>query len=172
MLLVIPACRNSILGLFLGLPFDRVVLYHRFIGRFAILCAVVHGAYYVDTAYCLSYEFVTGAGALLCGLVILFTSLNYVRRNYFNLFFWSHYSFIGYLVLAYFHVPKAKPFILIGSGMYVADKFLRYVWMLWPRRTEIFRAKGDNVAQVCCMHECSHVFVHMRRTQYLYSFAG
>jgi hypothetical protein len=148
MLLVIPACRNSVLGLFLGMPFDRVVVFHRFIGRFVLLCGCIHGFYYVDFHSCMRYEFLTGAGALFCGLVIFFTSLNYIRRNYFNVFFWSHYSFVGYLTLAYFHVPKAKPFIILGAGMYVIDKILRYIWILWPQRTVVFQPKGDSIAQV------------------------
>jgi hypothetical protein len=31
----------------------------------------------------------TGAGALLCGLIIFVTSTDYIRRNHFNVFFFS-----------------------------------------------------------------------------------
>ena len=40
--LVMPATRNSVLTWFLGLPFDHVVAYHRFFGRFTMLCATLH----------------------------------------------------------------------------------------------------------------------------------
>ena len=48
MLLVLPATRNSVLTLLLGLPFDHVVVYHRFFGRFTMLCVVVHFGYFFD----------------------------------------------------------------------------------------------------------------------------
>lgn len=148
MLLIIPAARNSILTAGLGLAFDHAVVYHRFLGRFAVLCVLVHGWYFLDYVNRARFAFVTGVAALGCGLVIFLTSVNYVRRNLFNLFYWSHYSFVGYLVLAYLHVPQTQPFMLAGGGLYVADKLLRWLWMLWPHQTMVFRPKGDSIAQV------------------------
>lgn len=149
MLLIIPAARNSILTAGLGIAFDHAVLYHRFIGRFAVLCSLIHGYYYLNYYYRSNYTFITGVGALGCGLIISVTSLNYVRRQLFNLFYWAHYSFVGYLVLAYLHAQQARPFILVGGGLYVADKLLRWVWMSWPRECVEFRTKGDSIVQVC-----------------------
>jgi predicted ferric reductase len=148
MLLIFPAARNSILTVGLGLAFDHAVVYHRFVGRFAILCVVIHGWYFLDYVNRARFAFVTGAAALGCGVVIFLTSVNYVRRNLFNLFYWSHYSFAGYLGLAYLHVPQTQPFILVGAGLYVADKLLRCLWMLWPHQTMVFRGKGKSIAQV------------------------
>lgn len=148
MLLVIPASRNSILALGLGMPFDQVVVYHRVIGRVAVLFVVIHGFYYINSRSLYPNAFDTGIGALVCGLFIYITSLNYVRRNFFNIFYWSHYSFIGFLALAYFHSEPTKPFIIVAVVLYLADKVLRWVWMLWPRRTTTFKLKSESVVQV------------------------
>jgi len=148
MLLIIPAARNSILTAGLGIAFDHAVLYHRFIGRFAVLCVLIHGFYYMDYFYRSKYVFVTGVGALICGIIISVTSMNYFRRKLFNIFYWAHYSFVGYLVLAYLHAPQAKPFILLGSVLYIVDKLLRWVWMSWPLDCVEFKTKIDSIVQV------------------------
>ena len=148
MLLVIPACRNSIISLGLGISFDRIIWLHRFIGRFAVGCALVHGYYYIDTYYTQQSIFLTGAGALVCGLLIFVTSMNFFRREYFNLFFWSHYSFVAMLVLVYLHVPQTKSFIIVAVVLYLFDKLLRCVWMLWPRKTLVFKLRSESVALV------------------------
>lgn len=43
MLLVVPATRNSLLTLLVGLPFDQVIIYHRALGRIAIGLTLAHG---------------------------------------------------------------------------------------------------------------------------------
>jgi predicted ferric reductase len=148
MLLVVPACRNSILSMGLNIPFDRIVYLHRFLGRFALFCVLVHGYYYIGVYYTDRYAFVTGVAGLACCSVIFLTSLNFFRREHFNLFFWSHYSFVAYMALVYVHVEQTKPFILAAAALYLVDKLLRCVWMLWPHRTLQFRARTEVVAQV------------------------
>lgn len=151
-LLIIPATRNSILTIGLGLPFDHVVVYHRFFGRFTIFCVIVHFGYYIKDYSKYPYAFLTGFGAMVFGLFIMVTSLDYVRRNLFNFFFWSHYSFIGYFGLAYVHCPQTKPYIIVAILLYVADKLLRMVWMLWPRTMTTFTNKGESIAHVSTRH--------------------
>lgn len=152
MLLIIPATRNSVLTLLLGLPFDQVLCYHRFLGRFAILCGLVHMSYYAyywkDKYHTDRYIYFTGFLAMAFGVVIFFTSLDYFRRNYFNTFFWSHYSFIGYLTMAYIHSQTARPYVIVGIILYLADKLLRFLWTLLPSNMILFKCKEDSIAQV------------------------
>lgn len=148
MLLIVPATRNSILSVVLRWPFDHIVVYHRFLGRFAIFCGVIHGAYYITDSNVDKFVFYTGVASVSCGMLIGLTSIDYIRRKHFNVFYYSHYVFVAFLVLAYFHVAQTKPFILAGSAIYLADKLLRCVWMLWPATATVFTAKSDAVAQV------------------------
>ena len=147
-LLIVPATRNSILTLGLGIAFDHVVVYHRFLGRFTVLCCLIHFYYFYDAYQDEFFVYMTGFGAMTCAVIIFITSLDYMRRNLFNVFYWSHYAFVGYLTLAYFHCSQAKPFILTGAALYVVDKILRFIWMLWPRNMLVFRNKGESIAQV------------------------
>jgi NAD(P)H-flavin reductase len=170
MLLIVPATRNSILTWGLGLAFDHVVRFHRFCGRFALLCVLVHFLYYAqrwaDNAT--DYVDMTGFIAGAFGLVIFLTSLNYCRRRHFNLFFWSHYSFVGYFVAAYMHVPQTRPFLLVGIGLYLLDKLLRVVWTGCPRRTLLFRNRGADLAQVSFPKSCVTKALGMHRVGQYY----
>eukprot|EP00457_Paulinella_chromatophora_P001159 gb/GEZN01001161.1/.p1 GENE.gb/GEZN01001161.1/~~gb/GEZN01001161.1/.p1 ORF type:complete len:665 (-),score=68.40 gb/GEZN01001161.1/:546-2540(-) len=150
MMLIIPATRNSILTWFLGLPFDHVVLYHRLLGRIALACAVVHFGFYWKAfrASLSSFKYLTGFFAMLCGLIIFVTSVEWFRRSKFEVFYWAHFSFLGYFALAWFHVPQCKPFLAIGVGLYILDKFLRGLWTFLPSRMVLFANKGDSIAQV------------------------
>ena len=152
-LLIIPATRNSVLTLGLGLAFDHVIVYHRFFGRFTIGCVLVHFCFYYNAVETEQFVYLTGFGAMTCALIILATSLDYVRRNYFNVFYWSHYAFVGYFALAYLHCGAARPFIMVGVGLYIVDKLLRVIWQLWPRTLVIFQNKGDSIAHVSRQEE-------------------
>lgn len=156
MLLIIPATRNNILTWGMGLAFDHIVLYHRFLGRVTILVAVIHGAMYIEQFVADGGNYVDytdyvnwmGTGALICGLLIVVTTFDRVRRRFFNVFFYAHYSFIGFFVLAYLHAENGRPFLIAGIAAYGLDKALRFLWTLWPRHTIVFRNRGENIAQV------------------------
>ena len=150
MILVIPATRNSVLTWFLGMAFDHVVIYHRFFGRFTIFCVIIHFGYFARR-FRHHYDelvYVTGFFAMLFGCLNYITSIAYFRRKMFNVFYWSHYGFIGFYVLAWLHVPQTHPFLIIGAGLYALDKFLRLIWMSLPRKMLVFRNKGKSIAQV------------------------
>ena len=91
MLLVVPATRNNVLTLLLGLPFDRVVLHHRFLGRATITIVFAHFIMYLDQlmARISEHLYWTGLGAFCFLLVILVTTFDWVRRKQFNMFYWS-----------------------------------------------------------------------------------
>ena len=131
------------------------MLYHRFLGRVTITLALLHGAFYIPNN---SGAYINGmcSAALVCGLIIVCTSFDYIRRKMFNLFFFAHYAFIGFFVFAYLHVYQSRPFLLAGIIFYALDKFLRAVWTLLPRQTLLFRNRGDGIAQVSSRQHLFH----------------
>eukprot|EP00808_Paulinella_micropora_P028411 g44266.t1 len=143
-ILVVPATRNSLLTWLLGLPFDQVVMYHRFLGRFCLLCVLLHACWFFRRLlrYYLTPTYYWGFFASLCGLVLFLTSLDIVRRRAFNLFFFSHYVFVGYITFAYLHVPQTAPFLSVAVGLYLLDQVLRVLRTSCPRRTLEFTPLG------------------------------
>eukprot|EP00300_Choanocystis_sp_HF-7_P004138 c13161_g1_i2.p1 GENE.c13161_g1_i2~~c13161_g1_i2.p1 ORF type:complete len:865 (-),score=113.46 c13161_g1_i2:442-3036(-) len=147
MVLVILATHNSVLTWILGIPFDHVIVYHRFVGRVVLVLGLIHFLLMLGSQ---SHSMViyTGVGALACGGVIGLTTFNWVRRRFFSVFYWAHYSFVGYYVLGFIHVPECRPFLAIGAGFYFLDKLLRALWTLLPRKTLEFVNVGDDLARV------------------------
>ena len=151
MILIVPATRNSVLSWLLNVPFDRIVGYHRMLGRFVIFFAVMHTVYMLRAkpgypAPSLTWNW--GWWALACLFVIFLTTFNIVRRRLFNVFYWTHYSFVGFFVFSWLHVPQTHWFLGVGAGLYVLDKLLRIVRMGIPGRMLVFKLKGRHTAQV------------------------
>jgi len=150
MILIIPATRNSVLTWMLGLPFDQVVIYHRAIGRWTLICTYIHFIFFWNDYMDHSGEdkYLYGILGAACGTVIGLTTFDYVRRQVFNLFFFAHYTFIGFFVFGYLHFREARVFMLIGVGMYLLDRFIRVAWMGLPRKTIEFVPRGDALARI------------------------
>lgn len=147
MFLVMAATKNSILAWALGRPFDHVIVYHRLLGRITLLYVLLHFIFFLPS-WQPTMPYLLGLGGGLCGLVIFLTTFDYIRRRFFNAFFFAHYSFIGFFILAFLHAEQARPFIYVAAGMYVFDRFLRTLWMLIPRRCRVFVNKGEFIACV------------------------
>lgn len=143
------AARNSVLTWFVGASFERVLVYHRFFGRLTVVMATIHsGFYYKDILDKTSDPVtLTGLFSLGCGFVIALSSLAYVRRKLFNVFFWSHFSFVGFLVGLYLHATSARPFIIASILCYATDKLLKMMWK-WPKKTTVFEKVDDRTVHV------------------------
>ena len=150
MILIIPATRNSILTWCLGMPFDHVVVYHRWIGRWAIACVGIHFMLFFNQFLGKSSEYVywTGTAAFASGIIIWITSIDWIRRNHFNVFYYAHFLFIAFFVLGFLHVKETRVYLALGIVFYIFDRVLRALWTLFPRKTLVFQNKGKDVCQV------------------------
>jgi hypothetical protein len=94
----------------------KQVLHHRFLGRVTIGVSCIHFGFYAKRmgTHFTEQPYWTGTAALMCGLAIVATTTNWMRRNQFNVFFWTHYAFFGFFAFAFFHVKLAQPFLGIA----------------------------------------------------------
>ncbi|KAG2496125.1 hypothetical protein HYH03_005728 [Edaphochlamys debaryana] len=119
-ILFFPVAHNSFLNRMLGIPYAALVRFHRWVGHFAIWLTLGHGVFYYAFWMCdptvnfwtmffdwgKEYGIVSLAGtiALVFALGLWATSIKFVRRNFYKLFYWSHIvCFLGYLVFALIH---------------------------------------------------------------------
>jgi hypothetical protein len=70
-----------------------------------------------------------------------------IRRKFFNVFYWSHFSFIGFIVGMYLHAAAARPYLVASIACYVADKGLQMLWKL-PHQTTVFTKVDDRTVHV------------------------
>jgi len=66
-----------------------------------------------------------GAIAYLIMFIPIWLSLNYVRRNFFNLFYFFHFFLIASIVFAWLHATTNFYYSMPGLGLYIIDGFIR-----------------------------------------------
>ncbi|KAF1783750.1 Ferredoxin reductase-type FAD-binding domain [Phytophthora cactorum] len=114
-LLIIPATRNSFWMISMGIDYSHAIKYHRWIGFFTVTMVALHAIPYyyawfksgtfLESAFpCMDCDYGTvgkarlqnfcGQLALLCCLIIGVTSLNPIRRKYYDVFYYCHHLFI------------------------------------------------------------------------------
>ncbi|KAJ6584309.1 hypothetical protein B0H10DRAFT_1961866 [Mycena sp. CBHHK59/15] len=94
--------KNNVLGMFLGVGYEKLNFLHRFVARLAIISAHLHGFGYIYS-WCLAKDFMEkivrpehyfGLITLLCFDCLLLFSTAYVRKNAYNFFLFSHILFL------------------------------------------------------------------------------
>jgi predicted ferric reductase len=159
LLLVVPATRNSVLTILLGLEFDETILFHRWLGRWTLLMLLLHGLIYFPIWFDdwdsfvqyrvplpkFAYALISGIGSLLLAIF----SLEYFRRNHFQIFYWSHYLFLAFYIAGGLHSPKVFARLAIAAMfLYVLDRLVRFITGVWPRRCIENTALGGNCTRV------------------------
>ncbi|KAJ7621189.1 ferric reductase like transmembrane component-domain-containing protein [Roridomyces roridus] len=93
--------KNNVIGTLLGYGYEKLNFLHRFVARIAIVAANLHGFGYFYK-WCLLKTFqeeiqdkhnFNGLFMLICLDGLLLTSLPFVRKNAYNVFFYSHIVF-------------------------------------------------------------------------------
>jgi predicted ferric reductase len=110
----------SLFLMIFGVPFERAVKWHRGLAKIFVLLTFVHFLCHalpqgipatLDMAVFGGAEAVPLFGTLsfLAELLIIVTSLEAVRRNYFEVFYFLHYAcFLSMMVFSILHVQKFK----------------------------------------------------------------
>jgi hypothetical protein len=133
-LVALPATRNSVLVYLLGAPFDKTIQFHRWLGYLCLTESTLHWAYYFP--YTLLYDKCkTGLWSWLFVFVVFLTSLDFIRRFYFNWFFTFHFAFIGFYVAGISHTTEFIPYAILALGFYGLDRVVRFFLGAVPKRT-------------------------------------
>ena len=117
-LVSLPATRNSVILLFLGVSYEQTIVFHRWLGYLVLCLTTVHAAltWWLWTSGTPRIDIITetfsvtqytyGFAAWLVVIVMAITALSYFRRNHFNFFYRVHHIFIAFYVLVAFHSPS------------------------------------------------------------------
>lgn len=131
------ATRNSIILTLIGVPFERIIRYHRWIGRIIFFQIAFHGSYNIQVQYKVTHkvydalfndnQYATGFWAFLALAIIMITSHSIVRRYAFEVFYWSHFAFIIFFIFGALHTNWFLPFVGFGGALYVVDRIIRAI---------------------------------------------
>ncbi|KAB1213025.1 Ferric reduction oxidase 7, chloroplastic [Morella rubra] len=130
----LPIARGSVLLRLIGIPFEHATRYHVWLGHLSMLLFTLHGAIYliawsieghlIDDI--LEWGNLAGVISLLSGLLMWVTSLHPVRKQKFELFFYTHQL---YAVFVFFFAQHAGFHFNSAAGgifLFIIDRFLRF----------------------------------------------
>ncbi|PRP76058.1 ferric reductase-like transmembrane protein [Planoprotostelium fungivorum] len=180
-LAVLPATRNSVLVFLTGLPFERTILFHRWVGRTLVALIAAHFImvlkFWKDLEKDWKQEIfrdnttLFGFIAGITSIVLLLTSLPIVRRKTWETFFFTHFLFLVFFVFSYLHTKDYfLPYVISSAVIYAIDRFIRTMTGSIPVDTITFRVKNPGgVVQVRFPKPAITRWLHMYRPgQYVF----
>ncbi|OIT32885.1 PREDICTED: ferric reduction oxidase 7, chloroplastic-like [Nicotiana attenuata] len=138
--LFLPVARGSVLLRAIDIPFEHATRYHVWLGHLTMALFSLHGLFYV-IGWAMRGRLVEeliqwksvgvanlpGVISLAAGLLMWVTSLPGVRRQNFELFFYTHQLYVVFVVFLALHVGDFI-FMIAGAGifLFMLDRFLRF----------------------------------------------
>ncbi|KAI9341467.1 hypothetical protein BDR26DRAFT_860471 [Obelidium mucronatum] len=157
---IFPVSKNSFLATFLGIPYTSLVQFHIWFSRGLFWTSWFHfgsGLAYLlvigrNSKQLLVYYFevdnrkpwgkkeyyiVMGFVAIFSLTFVAMTSLDYVRRRWYNTFFYTHVLVFAFMLFAYLHASSCIYFALPGLLLYTIDGFLRLHSRIAPKKDHL-----------------------------------
>jgi len=130
------ASKNNVLGLLLGVGYEKLQFLHRVAGRVLVLSVNIHGLGYIYL-WSLEGEFMKkiavptnywGFIGLICADMLVFFSTSFWRTKAYNLFLSTHIFSVSLILPAIIlHKPATGPYILTAVGLFVFDMVTRWI---------------------------------------------
>ncbi|CAG8521182.1 11125_t:CDS:2, partial [Cetraspora pellucida] len=128
------ATRNSIFLKLIGVPFERMIRFHRWVGRTIFFLLSFHASYQIQFYGSLNRILLAGDNVTLYGFlayvslfIIMIMSHSLFRRFFFEVFYWSHFFFIFFFIFGCLHQPQFIVFTIYGFVLYIIDRIIRFV---------------------------------------------
>ncbi|KAJ3401147.1 ferric/cupric-chelate reductase [Chytriomyces hyalinus] len=142
---ILPVSKNSFLADFFDLPYNSTMRMHMWLGFTIFWWSMFHLvvtmlAYSVEATPILelffkwpanatwgnmSFLYITGVVSFVFLAVVVVTSLSYVRRKAYNLFYLTHFLIFVSILFAYLHASMCIFYMIPGLCMYAIDGTMR-----------------------------------------------
>ncbi|KAG8391861.1 hypothetical protein BUALT_Bualt01G0231000 [Buddleja alternifolia] len=135
-----PVTRGSSILPMLGLTSEASIKYHIWLGNIAMGLFTTHGVLYIvywiftnRLSEMLKWgdhyvSNIAGEISLLCGLALWITTYPTIRRKMFELFFYTHYLYIFFIIFFILHIGIGFASIMLpGFYLFVIDRYLRFL---------------------------------------------
>ncbi|KAH7864601.1 hypothetical protein Vadar_031591 [Vaccinium darrowii] len=138
--LFFPVTRSSSVMPLFGLTSEGSIKYHIWLGHITMVLFTAHGVVYIvywiiTKRYSEMLDWastgianVAGELSLLFGLFLWVTTHPRIRKNMFELFFYTHYLYILFMLFYIFHLGIAFAYtVLPGFYLFAIDRYLRFL---------------------------------------------
>ncbi|GKZ60001.1 hypothetical protein AnigIFM49718_006329 [Aspergillus niger] len=152
-LIFLLAGRQNLIGMLVGMSYERLNWFHRWIARTLWLTATIHmcfwfrdwGRYNYIVYELKNYTLATrGFAAWIILTFIVITSAAPIRRFGYEFFVLQHLvTFVGFTVAVWLHAPaEVKVWVWIPIGFLVFDRVARYLWATYANLSIFHRSKS------------------------------
>ncbi|GMI66821.1 FERRIC REDUCTION OXIDASE 2, ferric reduction oxidase 2, FERRIC CHELATE REDUCTASE DEFECTIVE 1 [Hibiscus trionum] len=135
-----PVARGSSVLPVLGLTSEGSIKYHIWLGHLTMVLFTAHGVCFIvfwaatgQISEMLKWSYsdisnVAGEISLLGGLALWAATFPRIRRNFFELFFYTHHLYIIFVFFFLLHVGIGYAFVMLpGFYLFVIDRYLRFL---------------------------------------------
>ncbi|KAK9749434.1 hypothetical protein RND81_02G125300 [Saponaria officinalis] len=135
-----PVTRASTILPVFGLTSETSIKYHIWVGHTFMALATAHGLCYLLNWAVTGHLYkalrwrkigvsnLAGEISLLAGLILWFATFPWIRRNMFEVFFYTHYLYIIFMLFFFLHVGISYSFhILPCFFLFVIDRYVRFL---------------------------------------------
>ncbi|ORX48494.1 hypothetical protein DM01DRAFT_1326206 [Hesseltinella vesiculosa] len=130
------ASRNSILTSMSGFTFESIIPYHRWVARVGLLEFIPHFVWRMYKGYIVNYvvadtlfcdlEQTSGTICMFGFLLLFVTSFSFVRRRFFEFFYYAHLiGIVVAIIFACIHEPACFLYFIPAVILWVADRAWR-----------------------------------------------
>jgi len=81
-------------------------------------------------------------------VVLFFTSLDWIRRNKYEVFYYLHYFFVMFYLFGALHSNEMVVYTIIALVIYVLDRVIRIVYGALPMKTIKLKSKPGDITQI------------------------
>jgi hypothetical protein len=129
------AARTNLFCIVLRIHSSILLSYHRWIGRATFVHATFHLSLTIQQ-FLRTNQFADnlestririGIMAWILLAIVFVTSLSFVRRRWFELFYYAHFIFFVFIAGALYHATKGLEFLLPGLSLWVIDRIIRFI---------------------------------------------
>jgi len=143
-LLILPVSRNNIFEHTFGVSWDNMLKYHQYLGYLFLLLIALHMSFFIDV---ITYQ--EGDGSifnipldyngdnftiplalwtyLISLLIFGVGTFWWIRRHYFEVFYFSHHWFLVLFSVVLLHATSSWYFLVAGLTLWVADRGIRFI---------------------------------------------
>jgi hypothetical protein len=161
-MLLLPVARDSVWERVFGMPYERLLRYHRLLGVWFLTANTTHMLawyvkWWVDGTWVLSVftifppmqpsDFTVPLMELawICAVTMAITAMPYFRRKHYELFRYSHHLFLFIILATLVHAWSVWYFLVGGLSFWFLDRCARL--LRGTRRMEV----------VAIEHGCGHI---------------
>ena len=118
------------------IPSSTLLLYHRWIGRATVIHATLHFALNVErwietdqvATVFESSRIQVGITAWIALCLIFITSIGFIRRKWFEAFYYPHVLFLVFVIGAMIHASRGPEFLAPGLALWGLDRIIRFAF--------------------------------------------